>query len=40
MIGVPVGVAFQEMIGNKENNARMDEIIDKYDKMVAKMEGG
>lgn len=39
LIGVPVGVAFQQMIGDKENNARMGEIIDKNEKLTSTMKG-
>lgn len=39
LIGVPLGVAFQQMVGDKENNARMGQIIDKNDKLVATMKG-
>jgi len=39
LIGVPVGVAFQQMIGDKENNARIGEIIERSKKLVATMKG-
>lgn len=38
LIGVPVGLAFQQMISDKENNDRMGEIINKNDKLVATMK--
>lgn len=39
LIGVPLGVAFQQMVGDKENNARMGEILEKSEALVATMKG-
>lgn len=39
LAGVPVGVAFQQMIGDKENNARMGEIVERSKTLVETMKG-